>query len=56
MQDIRLTKRGKVVFGIFLAALGLATYWMLLDIVTPNECKVPRDQMSAGCVMTIYEN
>lgn len=55
MQDIRLTRRGKIVFGIFLAALGLATYWMLLDIVTPAECKVPVDQMSNGCIMTIYE-
>lgn len=55
MQDIRLTKRGKVVFGIFLAVLGFATYWMLLDIVTPAECKVPMDQMSQGCLMTVYE-
>lgn len=55
MQDIRLTRRGKIVFGTFIAALGLATYWMLLDIVTPDECKVPVDQMSNGCVMTIYE-
>lgn len=55
MQDIRLTRRGKIVFGIFLATLGLATYWMLLDIVTPAECKVPMEQMSAGCIATIYE-
>lgn len=54
-MDIRLTRRGKVVFGIFLAALGIATYWMLLDIVTPSECKVPKAQMSAGCEMLVYE-
>jgi len=55
MQDIRLTRRGKIVFGIFLATLGLATYWMLMDIVTPAECKVPVEQMSNGCMMVIYE-
>lgn len=54
-MDIRLTRRGKIVFGIFIAALSLATYWMLMDIVTPEECKVPRAQMSAGCVQTIYK-
>lgn len=55
MQDIRLTRRGKIVFGIFIAALGLATYWMLMDIVTPAECKVPAAEMSEGCRMTVYE-
>jgi hypothetical protein len=54
-MDIRLTTRGKIVFGVFIAALGLATYWMLLDIVTPNECKVPKAQMSAACEMLVYE-
>lgn len=55
MQDIRLTTRGKVVFGIFLAALSIATYWMLLDIVTPDNCKVPAAQMSEACAMLVYE-
>jgi hypothetical protein len=55
MNDIRLTRRGKIVFGIFIAALSLATYWMLLDIVTPAECKVAFEQMSEGCRATIYE-
>lgn len=54
-MDIRLTQRGKVVFGLFVAALGLATYWMLLDIATPSECKVPKAQMSAACEMLVYE-
>jgi hypothetical protein len=55
MQDIRLTTRGKIVFGTFLAALSIATYWMLLDIVTPAECKVPAAQMSEGCASLVYE-
>jgi hypothetical protein len=54
-MDIRLTTRGKVVFGVFIAALSLATYWMLLDIVTPSECKVSNAQMSAACQTLIYE-
>ena len=54
-MDIRLTRRGKIVFGIFIAALSIATYWMLHDIVTPSECKVPRDQMSAACHSLIFE-
>ena len=54
-MDIRLTRRGKIVFGIFLAALSLATYWMLMDIATPSDCKVPKSQMSEACQMLIYE-
>jgi hypothetical protein len=55
MNDIRLTTRGKVVFGAFIAALSVATFWMLLDIVTPEECKVSRSEMSAACEMLIYD-
>lgn len=55
MNDIRLTKRGKVVIGVVIAALALAVYGMLLDAVTPDECKVPTDQMSDWCVSMIYE-
>lgn len=54
-MDIRLTTRGKIVFGVIIAALGIATYGMLLDIVTPSECKVPRAEMSAACEMLVYE-
>lgn len=55
MNDIRLTRRGKVVVAI-LAGLGL--YFVAaaaLGSVTPDECKVPTDQMSQGCIALIYK-
>lgn len=55
MNDIRLTRRGKVVVAI-LAGLGL--YFVAaaaLNSVTPDECKVPSDQMSQGCIALIYK-
>lgn len=54
MNDIRLTRRGKIVLGIVVAALSIITYSLLMDIVTPAECKVPFEQMSQGCIDTIY--
>lgn len=55
MNDIRLTTRGKIVFGVLAATLGIAIYGMLLDLVTPSECKVSRAEMSAACEMLVYE-
>jgi hypothetical protein len=55
MSSIRLTRRGKIVFGLFIGVLTLATCWMILDIITPAECKVPAAEMSAGCQKTIYK-
>lgn len=55
MNDIRLTRRGKMVVAI-LAGLGL--YFVAaaaLNSVTPDECKVPSDQMSQGCIALIYK-
>lgn len=54
MNDIRLTRRGRIALGIVIAALSIATYWMFMDIATPAECKVPFEQMSQGCIDTIY--
>lgn len=55
MNDVRLTRRGKVVVAI-LAGLGL--YFVAaaaLNAVTPEECKVPTSQMTQGCVSLIYK-
>lgn len=35
MKDIRLTRRGKVLLAVAI----LATFWALLNAVTPDECK-----------------
>ena len=45
MENIRLTRRGKIVLGIVIAVI---VYW-LFDITTPEQCKVPLDEMSQWC-------
>lgn len=45
MNSIRLTRRGKIVLAVAI----LAMFWALVNAVTPDECKVEWDQMSAGC-------
>lgn len=50
-----LTRRGKIVFGAFLVLLSAATVWMIFDIATPSECKVPAAEMSEACLVLIYE-
>ena len=55
MNDIRLTRRGKIVVGVLIAAVAVATFWALMNLVTPDECKVPASEMSNGCIALIYE-
>lgn len=50
MSDIRLTTRGKIVLAVAL----VATFWALVAVVTPDECEVPADQMSRGCISLVY--
>lgn len=54
MNDIRLTRRGKIVVAIALAALAVAVYWLMLDTVTPEECKVDTASMSAACKALVF--
>jgi hypothetical protein len=56
MTDIRLTSRGKILFGLFIAVLAFVTFWALLDAATPAECKVFAAEMSEGCKILIYEH
>lgn len=50
MSDIRLTRRGKVVLAIAI----LATFWALMNAVTPDECKVDAADMSAQCKALVF--
>jgi len=45
MENARLTRRGKIVLGI---AIAVIVYW-LFDITTPEQCKVPLEEMSQWC-------
>lgn len=45
MENIRLTRRGKIVLGIVVAII---VYW-LYDITTPDQCKVAVENMSQWC-------
>ncbi|CAB4167005.1 hypothetical protein UFOVP964_104 [uncultured Caudovirales phage] len=42
---MRLTRRGKIVVALILIAI----FFWLMDITTPNECKVPLDSMTQWC-------
>lgn len=46
----RLTRRGKLVLAL---AILLLISW-LLNITTPDECKVPVGEMSQFCIDLIY--
>lgn len=55
MNTVRLTTRGKIVLGALLAVVFYLVASAALSAVTPDECKVPFDQMSQGCVSLIYK-
>ena len=50
MAKSRLTRRGKIVLAIVVIAI----VWWLFDVTTPEQCKVPVDQMSQFCVDLMY--
>jgi hypothetical protein len=50
MEKSRLTRRGKIVLTIVVIAI----VWWLFDVTTPDQCKVPVDQMSQFCIDLIY--
>lgn len=50
VQGIRLTNRGRVVVALLMMALAL---WGL-SATTPQECKVPADQMSQACLDLMF--
>jgi hypothetical protein len=50
MAKSRLTRRGKIVVAI----LFITVWGLLLNATTPDQCKVPVDQMSEFCIDLIY--
>jgi hypothetical protein len=50
MVKNRLTRRGKIVLTIVLIAIA----WWLLDVTTPEQCKVPVEQMNQFCIDLMY--
>ena len=50
MNSIRLTTRGKIVLAVAI----VATFWALISVTTPDECKVSAEDMSRGCISLVY--
>lgn len=54
LLGVHLTKRGRYVVGILLFAIFFAVFAFLNDITTPDQCKVPVEQMSHFCKDLLY--
>ena len=50
MAKSRLTRRGKIVLAIVVMAI----VWWLFDVTTPEQCKVPVEQMNQFCLDLMY--
>jgi hypothetical protein len=50
MAKTRLTRRGKIVLAIVVMAI----VWWLFDVTTPEQCKVPVEQMNQFCLDLMY--
>lgn len=51
---IRLTPRGRVLRNILVAVAVFALWGLLNELNTPDECKVPVEEMSHGCISLLY--
>lgn len=49
MENVRLTRRGRIVRNILIFILFLALYALADYLTTPEMCRVPLDQMSQFC-------
>ena len=49
-----LTKRGKRVRNFFITIVVLYILYKLFDVTTPEQCKVPVEQMSQFCKDLLY--
>lgn len=47
-----MSRTDKVLAGIVVAGFAILL-WLVLDLVTPAECKVATEQMSAACQMLV---
>ena len=51
---MKLNKRGKRVRNFFITIVVLYILYKLFDVTTPDECKVPVEQMSQFCKDLLY--
>ena len=51
---VRLTRRGRIVRNIAVTILALLALHWIDDATTPEQCKVPVEQMSHGCKALLY--
>lgn len=49
-KKAKLTRRGKIVLAIIV----LGIVWFLFDVTTPEQCKVPVEQMNQFCIDLMY--
>jgi hypothetical protein len=47
---MKLNRRGKIVVTVLI----IAVIWWLFDVTTPDQCKVPIDEMSNFCKDLLY--
>lgn len=51
---LALTKRGRFVVGLILFAIFIAVFAFFNDVTTPEQCKVPLEEMSTFCKNLLY--
>jgi hypothetical protein len=51
---MKLNRRGRIVRNFFIVGLLFALFSFLLNVTTPQECKVPIDEMSQFCIDLLY--
>lgn len=54
MANIRLTRRGRIVRNIAIGLLFLAVWALAEYITTPEQCRVPLEEMSQFCLDLRY--
>lgn len=51
---MKLNRRGRIVRNFFIAGLFLLLIGFLFNVTTPQECKVPTNEMSQFCLDLLY--
>jgi predicted RND superfamily exporter protein len=54
LVGFRFNKRGRIVVGFIIFAIFLALFAFFNDITTPEQCKVPVEEMSTFCKNLLY--
>lgn len=54
MTKVVLTKRGRIVRGIVIAALLVGGYAFAMNATTPEQCRVDVEQLSEDCKTLLF--